>query len=234
MIIIITKGGEGSGNFGHAGRPGQVGGSAPDSDGQQDKRSVKEAVAIDEELNGTDLAANAQKALELADKVHGLPAGKSAKIVELKPIFPAQGMYFSMRKELAVKKLNPSNLPDEARQASHVATVLHEKGHWLDHEVLGDGKQKWTESKDGKEFVAAAMKTNEMKSLPKTQHAAYLKKPGEIFARAYMQWVCGQTGFTKAISTARLWGAGSQWSDSDFGPIHNRMTDLFVKKGLMK
>jgi hypothetical protein len=31
--ILETKGGEGSGNFGHAGRPGEVGGSAPDGAG---------------------------------------------------------------------------------------------------------------------------------------------------------------------------------------------------------
>ena len=30
---LIVRGGEGSGNFGHAGRPGEVGGSAPDGGG---------------------------------------------------------------------------------------------------------------------------------------------------------------------------------------------------------
>ena len=29
MVIRVKKGGPGSGNFGHAGRPGKVGGSSP-------------------------------------------------------------------------------------------------------------------------------------------------------------------------------------------------------------
>ena len=49
MIFIITKGGEGSGNFGHAGRPGQVGGSAPDKTEEQKKSGMQSL----EELDGT-------------------------------------------------------------------------------------------------------------------------------------------------------------------------------------
>lgn len=35
--LPIEKGGEGSGNFGHEGRPGQVGGSLPGDDGDEDE-----------------------------------------------------------------------------------------------------------------------------------------------------------------------------------------------------
>lgn len=41
-ILTITKGGSGSGNFGHAGRPGEVGGSEPAGEGGQSKPSVQD------------------------------------------------------------------------------------------------------------------------------------------------------------------------------------------------
>jgi len=153
----VTEGGSGSGNFGHAGRPGEVGGSAPsgaggrtvDAGGGQilDKKAKRTAQLPNDyrsKVKATSKARNLQKCVEIINKdLNVCPAedveGLENVWVEDKASWISRT---STREEgerpfvLATydQTYRTINLPDHIRANHH--TVVHEIGHHVWHQKL--------------------------------------------------------------------------------------------------
>ena len=122
---MVERGGPGSGHHGHAGRPGERGGSLPKGYGLGDKLHVPRTARWDYVREGFDLI----------KQVHTLPEDAIADI----PLQEARGknrvggyMYSS---EEAIKML--IGLKDQDGWAhSTLATTVHESAHFMDHTML--------------------------------------------------------------------------------------------------
>jgi hypothetical protein len=68
---VIRKGGEGSGNFGHEGRPGEVGGSGEGGAGDKEKQQIESAVT---RINAKSIAYGSEQN-RVTKHIENLPTG---------------------------------------------------------------------------------------------------------------------------------------------------------------
>lgn len=128
-------------------------------------------------------------------------------------------------------------------------TGVHEFGHFMHHQVLGDDPE-WSDGRGKASPEAAKLKkileaTTGVKELKKAAKAQknvviadwkYLADYREVFARAYGQWLA--TKLRDPLLLAGLeadrqsvHGKKSQWSDEEFVPIAAAFDSLFAAKG---
>lgn len=136
-------------------------------------------------------------------------------------------------------------------------TVAHEYGHFLDHQLFGNGKPglnslaTHSNSPEVKALMKAAARSPEIKRLraklrdPMTpehhaEYIAYLLMPAEIFARSYAQWVAQRSGDARMRAELHdvrgadreMHGYESQWSDANFHPMSREFDRLFAGRNL--
>ncbi len=128
-------------------------------------------------------------------------------------------------------------------------TGVHEFGHFMHHQVLGDDPE-WSDGRGKASTEAAKLKkvlesTTEVKELKKAAKAQksvvvadwkYLADYREIFARAYGQWLATKLRdplLLEGMEADRrsIHGKSSQWTDESFVPIAAAFDALFAAKG---
>jgi hypothetical protein len=138
----VERGGEGSGHFGHAGRPGERGGSAPGEGGAERARppglrSAAELLRVPRTTRWQPV----RDAAEAINAVHGLPSDLPAvKVVEVRFGMQRLGrLVVQVNRatgEVMVRNLGiqlPREGEDKTGISEHAAlTTAHEFGHYMD------------------------------------------------------------------------------------------------------
>lgn len=121
--------------------------------------------------------------------------------------------------------------------------AVHEIGHFIDQQGLGDGVFASAESPDLAAWRDAVDQSQAVRALRLTFAATsgrnanleYLLRYNEIFARAYSQWITMESGdrvlaeqLTQIRSVMRN---NAFWTDEDFKPIAKAFEDAFKAKG---
>lgn len=162
----------------------------------------------------------------------------------------AGGMYWLDRPEINVSKW----------AGGPAGIVAHEYGHFLDHNLFGNGKPGFkglgtlNRSPELKGLMNAIYRSDAVKQIAGRHKeftakghergiacAEYLLMPPELFARGYAQWVGLRTGGAVRRDTQEFgegWRRGSnlhaQWDDKDFEPIAREFDRLFANRGLLR
>lgn len=147
----------------------------------------------------------------------------------------ALGVYRFTRDGRAAQ-IGIANLPD--KKGWPAMTTVHEVGHFLDHQVLGErGKfasHRAPALEGFRRAVAESAAVRSIESLPYYQQGYFLEGH-ELWARAYAQYIATRSGspLLKAQldtirTSAQPW---RQWSDEDFAPIATAIDDVLRAKG---
>jgi SPP1 gp7 family putative phage head morphogenesis protein len=123
-------------------------------------------------------------------------------------------------------------------------TTLHEIGHFLDHQAIGQPGKFASDSAELEHFRHAAMQSEAIKAIHKSpdlraRELVYYTNPREIWARAYSQYIAQQSVDPRLTleldevraSALRPW---RQWTYEDFRPIAASIDDIFKKKGWLR
>ena len=133
-------------------------------------------------------------------------------------------------------------------------TVAHETGHFLDHAGAPGTRPFWqlqTEHDTTQDLAAWWKAANDSKALGRIQalkvrtqkelkSKKYYLQPCEVWARSYAQYIAEESGdAVMKMQVQTILGSGGRyadrhWEESDFAPIRQAMTDLFVKWGWSK
>ncbi len=190
-------------------------------------------------------------ALDAIAKVHGVPADlKKADIHVTGTLGGANGMYH----------LDQSNKIQVSKYSfGPASTIAHEYGHYLDHNLFGNGSYGMKglgtvkRSKELSGVMTSIYKSEAVKNLvekaedhrnmgnPHGQRVTgYLLMSPELFARAYAQYIGLRGSRTIKEETdayGRAWkshGYDAQWSDKDFAPIAREFDTLFRNRRLSR
>ncbi len=135
-------------------------------------------------------------------------------------------------------------------------TLVHEVGHWLDHEALG-GKDFGTRARSGsrasreladvKHTLEGTQEIRQMqqakgdrrRKLESRRYLRYLTAPHEQFARAYAQWIALRSGDPRMLreldvmrrNDAKGYLPPRQWTDESFAPVAAAFDRLFRQRG---
>jgi hypothetical protein len=210
-------------------------------------RAAGRTSAIGEVLNVAPLARrDVERGIALVERVHRIPEATPRLPVSSNPLRPGvAGEY----KFLDTPIDRPDRLvvdPGGTDPWDLDATVVHELGHFVDHQALDfdgpgfasandDELAAWRTAVDASPTIRSLTATRDR--VPEADRALYdyLLDRREIFARAYAQWVALRAGDETvylAIKTSRLGGASIQWGDEEFAPIARALDEAFRRKGL--
>lgn len=218
-----TKGGPGSGNFGHAGRPGKVGGSAPDRSGSggiaRGARSVRGSIIKPDPryLNGKnkkEVMEGVEDALSAIERVHGISYYTPIEIGFFSRKKGAMAYFRSIGSAPVDIKINTAKDMDGV-----AADFTHEYGHYLELTILNLDlsvtnpaglsafkavQRAILNSPQMKDFLLGTdpslVADIEWRSGQKQRHdmrkeaKSYFGSFTEGFARAYMQYIAKKTG----------------------------------------
>lgn len=112
-------------------------------------------------------------------------------------------------------------------------TVAHEIGHFIDLRGLPDDD---FHSKNMKEFLSCARKTDTIKNIKNNcmpAYARYANQAQEIFARAYAQFIATRSGnktMLKELKVEQLRKIPVQWTDDEFKEIDTILENLIKKQ----
>jgi hypothetical protein len=138
LRIIRTKGGEGSGNFGHAGRPGEVGGSQPNKEGNdEDENPASPKVFIDVEVSDND----AFMTRVIAAEHPAMEAfGTTVKII---PNNKAVGSEFAIGGTTFERAGEYDQQQNQVRAHPNAGVMAHEMGHAEYEYALNKRQRTW-------------------------------------------------------------------------------------------
>lgn len=212
------------------------------------------SAALDSQLRGSQ-ATKARTALNLIDAVHGdgdlppIPIAGTAKRTQV-------GGYAFERYTGKPIRIELSRYAPDPEM-----TLLHEVGHFLDHQTLGLRSQnaseyhatlaKWREAVRATEPVRTLKDWSAQSHITVTlpdgstvqrlinqKYVQYLLRDREIFARSYAQYIATKTGdptLLDQLKNIRTGGnAITQWNDAEFRPIMAALDDVFRGLGWMK
>lgn len=177
--------------------------------------------------------------------VHTIPNGlPHVPIVTADPRVKHMGAYFPGRSQIEIRAGGPTVQ----------LTTVHEIGHYLDHRLLGTSTKSFETdhlTRDTtKTWLRAVQGTPEVRRLqeilaeadgPLEAHVRYLLEPGELWGRAYAQWVAVRSG-DKALQAgvehwlrdSSPWTSARQWGSTEFEPVADAIDAIFREKGLLK
>lgn len=179
-------------------------------------------------------------ALQIVAKIHNVPQLRDPVVVlpMANPKPGAQGHFTAVPFEI---RINPNAIGKSL-------TTVHEFGHYLDYQDFGGTTMMASRhalTAEWQAFRTAVASSPEMREIlsdaidqlsPTRDHATYLLKPEETFARAYAQWIALKSGsktLKKDLARFRkLPGvdAHRQWSDENFAPIADALDALFASR----
>lgn len=134
-------------------------------------------------------------------------------------------------------------------------TTAHEIGHFIDHQALGQAGSFASEDKNSEagQIVAALRNTESYKNVGVIEttmpngityearmsrsDVAYYRKPIEVFARAYSQYIAVRSQnpeMLRHLEESRNKGYKILWTDEEFEPIAKQFDAMFEGKGLRK
>lgn len=190
----------------------------------------------------TKLGAAVRRAIKLAEAVHELPANP----VRI-PVQKSYGKYLAGSYKYWTLSGKPV-LIEVSQNSRHVElTLLHEFGHFLDHQFLGTpgrhasataaALSEWRQAIDNsaaiKDLVAKLYAPPQPGQYVSKKMLVYYLQSTEIFARSYAQYIAEKTGdpvLLKQIEDTRLANptySSIQWDRADFAPIRQALDNLF-------
>lgn len=138
---------------------------------------------------------------------------------------------------------------DVSRAGSHPElTIIHEVGHFLDHQAIGKKKfasedTKHTAFDEWRAAIAASRAHGELQALlsnplASQKHTNYMLEGRELWARSYAQYIAVRSQspvLLKQLDAVRNRGTGvyypKQWDDQDFEPIAKAIDELLLNLG---
>lgn len=211
---------------------------------KQSNQKISNVLTIDTSLS-KELQDAAKEALNLIEKVHGLPANIS-KI----PIKELIGQDKNVHGFYRIKDDNsPESIEVSKNTRKPTMTILHEIGHYIDYHALT--RLNISSARDLTEWREAIENSNaykELKSMnqnpdkhkieigdysikPDREYTQYLLQYDELFARSYMQYIMTKNGRAKDVgyyTEATLYEA-IQWQPNDFKQIEVAFDALLGK-----
>jgi hypothetical protein len=191
-----------------------------------------------------------EEALDIIDSIHGAPDGmEDIKITDLdNALSSADGTY--------QVEDNDSESIQIKRSEDKIDTIIHEMGHWLDHQGLSQHSDRgaddtdltsWGSSSslfdDFHEATKKSKKYNEILKSDKLEDETkeYLLSKHETWARAYTQFIAEESGndklnnaLKKKIGDSSGSDYNGQWSTDDFQAIKQEVRKILENKGLLK
>jgi len=206
-------------------------------------QSVGTAVsdALDVRVNDKTLRAEVDEAINAINSVHGDGKLTPTPVIGRSPGKDALGAYMFYLDRVAgivkpeIRILATGDYP--------ALTTAHEIGHMLDFDALGSKGISAAATGDIPEMAewrSAVKNTDAYRQLLtiKGKHAAYLRKPEELFARSYAQYIAVKSKseilkkqLEKSRSSIYNDMYHAQWSDDDFAPVMDALTKLLKAKG---
>ena len=199
-----------------------------------------------------------EKAIELIDSVHGdgeLPNLPIRKLNKSRAVEGRVGGY-------SHKEGKPRELLLNMQNAHLDEALIHEVGHFLDHQVMdASGKFASARGRTLSQLRKLLDETNSVQLLKAVSQAdiiEYIDESGateipvnkkfvnyllarkELFARAYTQFIAIQSGNEELLEYLdKLKQSGDNyypefWRDEEFEPIYNFFFDLFAKRQWLK
>lgn len=212
--------------------------------GELQQKSATQIFRLDSSLS-SNLIQKIKDALKVVDQVHNFPKYTSPSYIKgLQKAAPGvQGHYevFSAVIRIGDKALNPFN------------TVIHEIGHYIDYEILGNGESVAATSKRLASWREAVKQTIAFKNLevmkdnpgayeidfgfagkvkPDPEYTSYLLQYDELFARSYFQYILTKTGRLSDLEDVlqdKLYRY-RQWDNDDFREIEKELDKFFEEK----
>lgn len=238
--IIINKGGGGSGHFDHAGRPGEVGGSAPGGSSPGKGAGDSGGLANNFSYRDSKASEHFDRAISDLDEVFiGRDEWGNIKVSGYNG--RGEGRYDPDAEKIQInnKSLNPE------------FTFIHEIGHAMDYGALRDTLEMEGVTATISSFVSTKMDTfwdaidnsDAIKSLKDMKaddpsSMEYLLDVREIHARAFSQYVAETSGSSVLLQQLdnvreHAWYS-EQWTTADFAPIKSALDDLYGGAGLLR
>jgi len=207
---IVLRGGKGSGHHGHAGRPGEVGGSLPSTG-----HNISEFLKVPQ----TPLWAPVNRAFAAIEKVHGVNPLKNLRVFRSKSK-RRRGSYYTYWTPMGIVPEKMGIRLGEKDDASRALTTTHETGHFLDHTMFGSVL--YFTSEDMIDRAADTGKTDAILDLISDNHDE---------ARAYQKWWKAITR-TQEYFRMETYQSGMMYIDDDgnfrkgteIGAAHYRYT----------
>jgi hypothetical protein len=259
-IIQKLKGGPGSGYFGHAGRIGKRGGSAPVT-GSVDMSAVQHLVS--QKLQNT-IKMKAHRAavdntLLLIDSVHSIPANfRNIPITKTR-----KAMEGGLKRR--IRDYCPIEIMLNKHGCEDTGSLVHEVGHYLDanstyNESVNNNDNIITKEARGKILTAVARSksfldfkklfyqririnnTTDNSTVTARVDGKYWGNSMEIIARAYMQYIGVKTKdaniakyIKRHVGKPRVIDGAIylpfQWTARDFDPIEKAFDEVFAEIG---
>ena len=238
------------------GRPGRsaIKRSRPDDLAAEVVLTIPQPVSAAIDLRSERLRAAAKRALAAIDRVH-LAAGLPRIPLDTRRDDPRYRGHYRVKRNsgraLGIGIDPTDRLPE--------MTILHEIGHFIDHQALGDPGS-WASTRHlellaWRQTVAATSSINRLHEFLRlndlelalitgsgkvSQHrddVRYLLAYTETWARSYAQYIIVRSGeqvlldqlATERTSGDVIWDLG-QWSDEDFEPLATVIEALFRRK----
>jgi hypothetical protein len=131
----------------------------------------------------------------------------------------------------------PVRLAVDSRRARWQVGVIHEIGHFLDHQGIDSPVDFASRSgrllEDWRTAVRLSRAVGALQRFPEI--GSYLGRPEEVWARCYVQWIAlrsGNPSLRRQVVELRGHDSASaefyaQWEDDDFAPIADALDRLF-------
>lgn len=182
------------------------------------------------------LATGPRHALQAIQRLHEVPMLKDP--VRILPMLGAspgeQGVFFPGSLTI---RINPKAI-------GKALTTVHEFGHYLDFQDFGGARMLASRSSTAPEWSALRIafdQTAEVQGLRRAaalgdEHAEYLARDVELFARGYAQWVTVRSGSKTLLRDLNRMrqledvDAFRQWSDASFEQVAQALDVIFASR----
>jgi SPP1 gp7 family putative phage head morphogenesis protein len=189
-----------------------------------------------------------KRALDAIGEVVRVPPGQAADRISVKYVGRANyaGQY-GARVNILTREVFDSELRMAGNFDGRAGTFVHEYGHYLDMEMMGDATRGIDEASELWEWwqvVKGSRNYGEIRasSTLGARRKAYFLGADECFARSFAQYIARKSGsgeilddvFSAWQGTERRHGFVPQWDEADFAPIEAALDALFRKRGWLR
>ncbi|RDI73300.1 Phage Mu/F-like protein [Gaiella occulta] len=189
-----------------------------------------------------------QDAIAAAGSLHDLPTGAAAAKVIVDHALPADNPGFYDAQTLEIHIAAAADTP--------AMTFLHEAGHYISHQALGqpgelsaltEELEPWRQAVGETESIRLLLALLDLDEIPAVTGSGervrvpvdhdfllYLLHPEEVWARSYAQWVATRSGNQTLLRQLHLDRRGlypMQWEDDDFEPVARAIDRIMEQLG---
>ena len=139
--------------------------------------------------------------------------------------------------EYAVDNRGKPSIAVAARHPAREFSLVHENGHFLDHQAFSPGVFESDQQKSAMARILEAIWQSkayqEWETIPLDDARDYLLDPTEMWARAYATWVTRRSGSQRLAAQLAVIDQDElgYWQDADFATIEFEISRLFAARG---